>query len=216
MDGLIEFAKKQCVIFPDDSEMGKYLRETLKILQESPCEDTDIKLIHTGGLDEGIRCAMCTNSMKSDRGCDGGCVVNESMYKKVLEVVEKHMKEQESCEDAISRQAVLELAETIQTDDFSGNEILEVVNIEDVKALPSLTPTQRWIPVSERLPKERGMYIVTEKVFSVTDKEHTGGFNLMTEQVEFDNGKWRRASFYEVIAWMPLLKPYKVEMEGGE
>lgn len=72
----------------------------IEALQESPCEDTDIKLIHTGGLDEGIRCAMCTNSMKSDRGCDGGCVVNESMYKKVLEVVEKHMKEQESCEDA--------------------------------------------------------------------------------------------------------------------
>ena len=49
--------------------------------QEGSCEDTDIRLIHTQGLDEGIRCAMCTNSMANDRGCDGGCVVNESMYK---------------------------------------------------------------------------------------------------------------------------------------
>ena len=73
----------------------------IEALQESPCEDTDIKLIHTGGLDEGIRCAMCTNSMKSDRGCDGGCVVNESMYKKVLGVVEEHMTEQESILDQI-------------------------------------------------------------------------------------------------------------------
>ena len=70
---------------------------------------------------------------------------------------------------------------------------------------------ERWIPVSERLPEERGLYIVTEKVYCVDDREHTGRFNLMTEQVEFDNGKWRKAHFYEVIAWMPLPEPYKAE-----
>lgn len=31
---LIEFAKEQCVIFPEDSYMGKYLRETIKILED--------------------------------------------------------------------------------------------------------------------------------------------------------------------------------------
>ena len=70
-----------------------------------------------------------------------------------------------------------------------------------------------WIPVSERLPEKRGMYIVTEKVFSLDDREHTGRFNRMTEQVEFCNGKWQRARFYEVVAWMPLPEPYK-EGEG--
>jgi hypothetical protein len=30
---LIEFAKEQCEIFPKDSQMGEYLRETLKMLQ---------------------------------------------------------------------------------------------------------------------------------------------------------------------------------------
>lgn len=39
MDNLIEFAKEQCEIFPEDSDMGMYLRETLKILQEEPCKD---------------------------------------------------------------------------------------------------------------------------------------------------------------------------------
>lgn len=33
MDNLIEFAKEQCEIFPKDSAMGWYLRETLKILE---------------------------------------------------------------------------------------------------------------------------------------------------------------------------------------
>ena len=48
-----------------------------------------IEKIYTDGLDEGIRCAMCTNTMKSDRGCDGGCVVNDAMYKRVMEVISK-------------------------------------------------------------------------------------------------------------------------------
>ena len=56
--------------------------------QES-CED--VMAIHTQGLDEGIRCAMCTNSMKSDRGCDGGCVVNEAMYKEVMNTIRNHI-----------------------------------------------------------------------------------------------------------------------------
>lgn len=51
------------------------------------------------------------------------------------------------CEDAVSRQAVLDLATTIKTDDYSGNEIMEVVEVEDIKALPPVTPkekTGRW------------------------------------------------------------------------
>ena len=55
--------------------------------------------------------------------------------------------EQEPCEDAISREAVLDMATTIQTDDFSGNEIIEVVDVDDIKELPSVTPTRptgRW------------------------------------------------------------------------
>jgi hypothetical protein len=38
-DNLIEFAKEQCEIFPEDSYMGEYLRKTLKMLQVEPCED---------------------------------------------------------------------------------------------------------------------------------------------------------------------------------
>lgn len=33
MDNLIEFAEEQSVVFPEDSAMGWYLRETLKMLQ---------------------------------------------------------------------------------------------------------------------------------------------------------------------------------------
>lgn len=56
-----------------------------------PTTKNDLALIHTEGLDEEIRCTMCTNSMKSDRGCDGGCVVNNAMYKKVMNAIEKRI-----------------------------------------------------------------------------------------------------------------------------
>jgi arginyl-tRNA synthetase len=43
MDNLIEFAKEQCEIFPEDSYMGEYLRETLKMLQAEPCKDAKME-----------------------------------------------------------------------------------------------------------------------------------------------------------------------------
>ena len=71
-------------------------------------------------------------------------------FKMLEEVKDKVIKalEQRPCEDCISRQAVLDMATTIQTDDFSGNEIIEVVDVDDIKALPSVTPTRptgKWI-----------------------------------------------------------------------
>lgn len=71
----------------------------------------------------------------------------------------------------------------------------------------------KWILCSERLPEERGHYIVTEKVFSLDDREHKGRYNTMVEQVEYYDGKWKRASFFEIVAWMPLPLPYKQEVK---
>lgn len=45
---------------------------------------TCIQAIYTDALEEGIRCAMCTNTIKSDTGCDGGCIVDTKMYNKVM------------------------------------------------------------------------------------------------------------------------------------
>lgn len=47
----------------------------------------DIIAIHTQGLDEEIRCTMCTNPMRSDKGCDGGCMVDKDMYEKVMDII---------------------------------------------------------------------------------------------------------------------------------
>lgn len=55
---------------------------------EEVAEDyEDIKLIRTNGLDEGIRCALCTNPRHTERGCDGGCQVNEHLYDAVMNTI---------------------------------------------------------------------------------------------------------------------------------
>ena len=87
---------------------------------------------------------------------------------------------------------------------------------EWLKELKRLREQTEWISCSKRIPEKSGVYIVTEKEYSVDDRERTGRFNLITEPVEFYDGKWKRASFYEVMAWKPLPKPYKEESEGEE
>lgn len=81
--------------FADNNTYYKYCkrrakehRQLAKWLKELKAyKDKDMRLIYAYPLDEAIRCAMCTNPIKSDRGCDGGCKVDEQMYKNVMEAV---------------------------------------------------------------------------------------------------------------------------------
>ena len=70
-------------------QLAEWLRELKQFKEQESCED--VMAIHTQGLAEGIRCAMCTNSIKSDRGCDGGCIVDEDMYKNVVDTIRNHI-----------------------------------------------------------------------------------------------------------------------------
>ena len=62
-------------------ECAKEHRQLADWLKELKAyKDKDMRLIYANPLAEAIRCAMCTNPIKSDRGCDGGCKVDEQMY----------------------------------------------------------------------------------------------------------------------------------------
>ena len=63
-----------------------------------------------------------------------------------------------------------------------------------------------WIPVEERLPEEVGSYLVTV--------QHTGGYKYLGISAYFGNGMWAwENDKANVIAWQPLLEPFKGETE---
>lgn len=39
--------------------------------------------INTDGLEECIRCILCKNNMKTGKGCDGNCVVDDSVLTEI-------------------------------------------------------------------------------------------------------------------------------------
>ena len=67
----------------------------------------------------------------------------------------------------------------------------------------ALEKVPKWIPCSERLPKEGGLYLVSVK------NEHDRRYSKTCWFHGDDNWFARQ----DVIAWMPLPEPYKAESE---
>lgn len=74
---------------------------------------------------------------------------------------------------------------------------------EKTVVLPKGTFVSRWIPVSERLPEEAGVYLVTMKDHEVYE-------------LSFSDERWFVQGNDEIVAWMPLPEPYKSESEDKE
>lgn len=71
----------------------------------------------------------------------------------------------------------------------------------NVSAIEALKKSE-WIPCSERLPEEAGLYLVSMHRLGYPQREIDG----------FVRGKWERYG-NNVIAWMPLPEEYKKEGE---
>ena len=90
---------------------------------------------------------------------------------------------------------------------FAINEMFEII-----KRQPKVG---EWIPCSERLPEEDGIYIVDDRVFN-SPWIHTAGFMVSSKAwcenhgVYYDD-KYGRYEDGRVIAWQPLPEPW-----GGE
>ena len=134
--------------------------------------------------------------------------ISNEAYRKIM----CHCEEQEPCEDAISRQAVIDAFHSKFADGFdidrwwNSTSVLYAIN-----EVPSVNPQKTgWIPVSERLPEDNELVLFSTK----TDRVFEGRFfsdNTDRQWYSFrdETFAWNNV----VIAWMPLPEPYKAESE---
>ena len=118
--------------------------------------------------------------------------------------------------DLVSRQAVLDYIDKMPSElTADGRRMIRRRTLEEYisDTLPSVNPQEpKWIPVSERLPEEK-----QEKYLCTFDDGSIG-----MDWYEHCKSKWRwhsktyRGYGTNVVAWMPLPKPYKAESEDKE
>lgn len=132
-------------------------------------------------------------------------------------------------DDLISRQEAIDAIEHYLKHPPKNYSELFVQGMDDayyrtlsiLRAFPSAQPEQRWIPCSERPPKQNGVYAVTRIISegfeynNITDRCYTDccyfdGSNTWHDDTRVNHG---REYLTDVIAWQPLPEPYKEEKE---
>lgn len=83
------------------------------------------------------------------------------------------------------------------------------------KAVIETEPSQypRWIPISERLPEVADCYLVTrdDGDDSIVSACYFDGRNTWHHDTWIN---YERNYLTDIVAWMPLPRPYKVESDG--
>ena len=121
-----------------------------------------------------------------------------SQFSSGLEKNSKELEKDFGESDCISRADVKRAIEDALQSDNCDYDLRDF--LDDLVDIPSVTPQEpRWIPVSERMPEEQGLYLVTiksgDKYYIDTDLYNT----LYKKGFRTPN----------VVAWMPLPQPYR-------
>ena len=99
------------------------------------------------------------------------------------------------------------------------------IAIELIKRQPTIDAEPHWIPCSERLPKDSGDYLVRPSDSVLEDYSDFSEIMIMPYDADCEAFGWWVERYhpislgyldsdfneFEVIAWMPLPKPYEVE-----
>ena len=100
----------------------------------------------------------------------------------------------------------LDVADWIQHRNFVQN--MSDIDRQTILGLPSAQPG--WIPVTERLPEEEGLYLVAGD-FPPGAEVHTRYFNVL-----YDRSIWSGTMTDKVKWWMPIPKPPEGAQDGAD
>ena len=106
--------------------------------------------------------------------------------------------------DLISRKAAIDAVGDVHPLDYNGQAILY-----RIKALPTIDPV-KWIPVSERPPKEGVQVLVTDDAGGLATIDVDCGYF----DEEYGRFEWFHSQ--NVTAWMPLPEPWKGEKDDSD
>ena len=119
--------------------------------------------------------------------------------------------EQKPCEDAVSRQTVLNEVRAIATW-HSGDAFNEDRVIRHMKMLPSVLPKREqggWISVKDRLP-DKNTAVLTYVNTGMTTTYCLAHLNSLGEWKDWIGYELiEKERLYEVLAWMPLPEPIR-------
>lgn len=130
----------------------------------------------------------------------------------------------------IAYDTVISILHDVPTVDVPDTDVVEQKDIGFERALAYVHgwsdcfSEHRWIPVTERLPKKSGRYIVTRglnacdalwnRVYILNYSDLMG---LKNEKIWWDGnvGKSDFTKYEDVTAWMPLPEPWKGETDDN-
>lgn len=106
-----------------------------------------ILMVNTQGLIEDIWCAMCTNTFEGNNNCDDKCIVDEDMYKKIMNAIRHHSikiksKEKETTDNYVSRKEVEYIITSGKYLNESYEQFIDRL-VKELKNLPPVTSTHK-------------------------------------------------------------------------
>lgn len=206
--------------FYDDEDLNNALNMAIKALEQQPCDDCVSRADARHLIAESFRKNLLGITFNK---------MFETLYKGIDELppVTPTMS---SSDDCIARQPLIDNWNCCA--DMLMGEGDSAIVMDWIFDAPPVTPTRRWIPVSESLPKENGLYQCTVILNDLP----------RTMELFYKNGKWldnRRINMFDtydiygygntkekhklsyqelisefewnqvIIAWQPLPRPYE-------
>lgn len=135
------------------------------------------------GVSEAVRCAMCSNPNKSDRGCDGACSYDEKLYERIMKAIAESVAEDEpqtdykmpykdceDCETHLKAQMQAKPKDEPQTEDKEVREVVRgFMNIVNDMRNPTEEEKESVNKYIESISKPTGA-----NVFELMDEPQMG------------------------------------------
>lgn len=150
-------------------------------------------------------------------------VKDHAERKRLLALIERCEKEQTMSDDLIKREDVLNVLKlygylpldslyyTIEHDlpsaDIDLSEYSDKLWRNAYERGKADRPQGEWIPCSKRLPEERGQYLVT--TYAYNDYYYVDTLSFHKGKFYETDDEWGDMVDNDVVAWMPLPKPWK-------